>query len=84
MVASRSTHHIQWMTAKAPRQPKDPINNWDNEGGAPASGDVAAWKHPKHSKRPRARNQLAKSIVDMMTDEAENKERRPGTASKRS
>ena len=40
---------------------------WNNEGGAPPSGDVSTRKHPK---RPRDLNQWAKRMVDLATGEA--------------
>jgi hypothetical protein len=65
------------MTGKAKKPPTDAqmkakaIARWNNEGGAPASGDVSVRKRPK---RPRDPNQLAKRIVDIATGEAEDRD----------
>jgi hypothetical protein len=43
--------HIQPMTAKTPKQPKDAIGSWDDEGGAPGSGDASVRNRPKRRGR---------------------------------
>jgi hypothetical protein len=63
------------MTGKAKKPPTDAqmkakaVARWDNEGGAPQSGDVSARKQHK---RPRDANQLAKRIVDIATGERDD------------
>jgi len=49
------------------------ISRWNNEGGAPASGDVST----RRLKRPRDPAQLAKLIVDIATGEVEDREPTP-------
>jgi hypothetical protein len=64
------------MSNKAKKPPTDAemkamaISRWNNEGGAPASGDVSARKRQR-PKRPRDPAQLAKLIVDIATGEVE-------------
>jgi hypothetical protein len=41
------------------------LQRWNNEGGAPKSGDVASHTH--HPKRPRKLNQPAKAATDFAT-----------------
>src|SRR5918993_3073913 len=66
--------HIRIMAEKHPHKPNDAkaLARWNNEGGAPASGDVSTRKLPK---RPRDLNQWAKHMVDLATmDEDERRE----------
>jgi hypothetical protein len=71
------------MTGKAKKPPTDAemkakaIARWDNEGGAPVSGDVSTREH-HHPKRPRDANQLAKRIVDTAAGEVEDREPEAG------
>jgi hypothetical protein len=64
------------MSNKAKKPPTDAemkamaISRWNNEGGAPASGDVSA-RMRQRPKRPRDPAQLAKLIVDIATGEVE-------------
>jgi hypothetical protein len=60
------------MAVKHPKKPTDArsLARWNNEGGAPASGDVSNRKHPK---RPRDLNQWAKAMVDIATGEVEDR-----------
>jgi hypothetical protein len=54
------------------------LANWNNEGGAPASGDLSTRTHPK---RPRKLKQGPKRMVDSAQDEIDNRELRvPRTA----
>jgi hypothetical protein len=48
------------------------IARWDNEGGAPESGDVSARKHPKRPTDPR---HLARRVVDIGTGEVPDNQR---------
>jgi hypothetical protein len=62
------------MTAKTPKRPDNnsrALERWENEGGAPASGDRAVRK------RPRDPAQLAKFIVDVATGQVEDREPTP-------
>jgi len=65
------------MSDKAKKPPNDAemkvraISRWNNEGGAPASGDVSTRKRPK---RPRDPAQLAKLIVDIAAGEVEERD----------
>jgi hypothetical protein len=66
--------HIKRMTkVKKTLGDADPkaVESWDNEGGAPASGDQSSVKHPK---LPRDTNQPAKLIVDGATGEASKRD----------
>jgi hypothetical protein len=60
------------MAEKHPKKPDETkaLARWNNEGGAPASGDVSTRKHPK---RPRDLNQWAKHMVDLATGEVEER-----------
>lgn len=67
--------------AKPPKKPPTDaemkakaIARWNNEGGAPESGDVSARKRRK---RPRDPNQLAKLIVDIASGEVEDRDPTP-------
>ena len=64
------------MADKHPKKPNDTkaLARWNNEGGAPASGDVSNRKHPK---RPRDLHQWAKHMVDLATGEVEDREPTP-------
>ena len=65
------------MAEKRPKRPDNTpkaIERWNNEGGAPASGDVATRNRPK---RPRDLNQWAKRMVDIATGEVEDRELTP-------
>ena len=50
-----------------PTPPADAIERWDDEGGAPTSGNRS------RKKRPRDTNVLAKRIVDIATGETEDR-----------
>jgi hypothetical protein len=66
--------HIKRMTkVKKTLVDADPkaVESWDNEGGAPASGDQSSVKHPK---LPRDANQPAKFIVDGATGDASKRD----------
>ena len=69
--------HILSMAEKHPKRPDNTpkaLERWNNEGGAPASGDVATRNRPK---RPRDLNQWAKRMVDIATGEVEDREPTP-------
>jgi len=58
-------------TPKRPDNTSKALERWENEGGAPASGDRAVRK------RPRDPAQLAKFIVDVATGQVEDREPTP-------
>ena len=64
------------MADKHPKKPRDDkaLATWNNEGGAPASGDVSTRKRLT---RPRDLNQWAKRMVDIATGEVESREPTP-------
>jgi hypothetical protein len=61
------------MIDKHPKKPNDTkaLARWNNEGGAPASGDVSTRK--KRPKRSRDLNQRAEHMVDLATGEIEDR-----------
>jgi len=79
MERPRQPWHSWGMSNKAEKPSTDAdmkakaISRWNNEGGAPASGDVST----RRLKRPRDPAQLAKLIVDIATGEVEDREPTP-------
>jgi hypothetical protein len=53
------------MTDKPTKRPNEPnaTGRWENEGGAPRSGDISEQR--AHAKRHRDPQQLAKHIIDI-------------------
>ena len=69
--------YILDMVAKPPKRPDNTpkaLQRWNNEGGAPPSGDRSARKQPK---RPRDTNQLAKHVVGIATGQVEDRDPTP-------
>src|SRR5215204_6241206 len=64
------------MTDKHPQRPSNEkaLARWNNEGGAPKSGDLSVLTHRK---RPRDPNQLAKMPIDPVAGEIEDREPTP-------
>src|SRR4051812_1232795 len=61
------------MAEKHPKKPNDAkaLARWNNEGGAPATGDVSTRKLPK---RARDVNAWAKQMVDLATGQVEDRD----------